>query len=43
VRRCSFGDEHLYQREADTAAEIAEEVTTYLSLYNEIGPHEALG
>jgi hypothetical protein len=33
---------HLQQREIDTAAELAEEVATCLSLYNETRPHEAL-
>jgi putative transposase len=35
--------EHLYQREIADAAELAEEVAAYLSLYNEIRPHQALG
>jgi transposase InsO family protein len=35
--------EHLYQREIANAAELAEEVAAYLTLYNEIRPHESLG
>jgi len=35
--------EHLYQREIADATELAEEVEAYLSLYNEIRPHQALG
>lgn len=38
----SLKRERLYQREIDTAAELAEEVAAYLSLYNEIRPHETL-
>ncbi len=32
--------EHLYQREIETAADLAEEVAAYLSLYSEIRPHQ---
>ena len=35
--------EHLYQREIDQAATLAEEVAEFLVLYNEIRPHESLG
>jgi transposase InsO family protein len=35
--------EHLYQREIDQAAELAEEVDAFLDLYNSVRPHEALG
>jgi transposase InsO family protein len=35
--------EHLYQREISQAAELAEEVEAFLTLYNEIRPHESLG
>jgi transposase InsO family protein len=35
--------QHLYQREIEPVAELAEEVEAYLALYNEIRPHEALG
>ena len=34
---------HLYQREIDNAAELAEEVRSFLVSFNEIRPHEALG
>lgn len=34
--------EHFYQREIDTAVELAEEVDAYLALANEIGPHTTL-
>jgi len=34
--------EHLYQREIDQAATLAEEVEAFLRLYNETRPHEAL-
>jgi putative transposase len=34
--------EHLYQREIGQAAELAEEVESFLTLYNEVRPHEAL-
>jgi putative transposase len=34
--------EHLYRREIDQAAELAEEVKNFLKLYNEVRPHEAL-
>ena len=35
--------EHLYQREIADAAELAEEVGSFLATYNEIRPHESLG
>jgi hypothetical protein len=35
--------EHLYQREIDQAATLAEEVESFLILYNEVRPHESLG
>jgi putative transposase len=35
--------EHLYQREIDQAATLAEEVESFLTLYNEVRPHESLG
>ena len=35
--------EHLCQREISDAAELAEEVAAYLTLYNEIRPNETLG
>lgn len=35
--------EHLYQREVDQAAIFAEEVESFLSLNNEVRPHEAAG
>jgi putative transposase len=35
--------EHLYQRETDQAATLAEEVESFLTLYNEVRPHESLG
>ena len=35
--------EHLYQREIEHAATLAEEVGSFLSLYNEVRPHESLG
>ena len=35
--------EHLYRCEIDHAAELAEEVESFLTLYNEVRPHEALG
>src|SRR5450830_413863 len=35
--------EHLYQREIEQAVELAEAVDAYLSLYNEVRPHESLG
>jgi len=35
--------EHLYQREIADAAELAEEVASFLATYNEIRPHESLG
>jgi len=35
--------EHLYQREIDQAATLAEEVESLLTLYNEVRPHESLG
>jgi putative transposase len=34
--------EHLYQREISQAAELAEEVASFLTLYNEVRPHDAL-
>jgi transposase InsO family protein len=34
--------EHLYQREIDNAAELAEELRSFLVSLNEIRPHEAL-
>ena len=34
--------EHLYQREIANAAELAEEVAAYITLYNEARPHESL-
>ena len=37
------GHEHPYQREIDTAAELAAEVAAYLSLYNEIRSHGDAG
>jgi len=36
-------DEHLFQREIADAAELAEEVEAYLSLYNEVRPQQTLG
>jgi hypothetical protein len=39
--RRSLKYEHLYQREIANAAELAEEVTAYLRLYNEIRPYES--
>lgn len=35
--------EHLYQREVDHAATLAEEIEEYLLMFNEIRPHESLG
>jgi Integrase core domain len=35
--------EHLYQREIEQAAVLAEEVEAFLALYNEVRPHESLG
>ena len=39
----SLKHEHLYQREIDNTAELAEEVRSFLVSFNEIRPHEALG
>ena len=35
--------EHLYQREIEQAATLAEEVAEFLRSFNEVRPHEALG
>lgn len=35
--------EHLYQREIDHAATLAEEVDAFLLMFNEVRPHESLG
>lgn len=35
--------EHLYQREVEHAATLAEEVEAFLVLFNEVRPHESLG
>jgi len=37
------GYEHLYQREIEQAATLAEEVEDFLATFNEVRPHEALG
>jgi transposase InsO family protein len=34
--------EHLYQREIDHAATLAEEVEAFLAMFNEVRPHESL-
>jgi len=35
--------EHLYQREIDHAATLAEEVEAFLAMFSEVRPHESLG
>ena len=39
----SLKHEYFHQREIDTDVELAEEVAGYVSLYNEIRPHQTPG